>query len=167
MLTQEALRQLLTYDPATGHFTRRVTRGRAVAGSRAGFAQTQGYIQIGVNRSFYLAHRLAWLYMTGDWPVAEIDHRDGDKANNKWVNLRSATRTENCANARKRRSYKGVACSSPFKGVSFCKSTGRWQSHICKHGRMFYLGMFDTQEEAHATYVRAATEMHGAYARTS
>ena len=95
MLKVDDLRGLLAYDPSSGHFTWRVRRGRAAAGKQAGYPQSRGYIQIGVRGSLYLAHRLAWLYMTGEWPVAEIDHRDGVINNNKWENLRPATRPEN------------------------------------------------------------------------
>ena len=100
ILSQTRLRELLHYEPATGIFTRLVTTNtnNAKAGSVAGCLCPNGYITIGINGKEYLAHRLAYFYMTGDWPPAMIDHRDTCRHNNVWANLRPATQAENMLN---------------------------------------------------------------------
>jgi hypothetical protein len=93
MLTAERLRELLDYDPETGVFTRRITTGRNrrwKAGDKVSGrpSATTGYLGIGIGKRRYAAHRLAWLWMTGEWPKNLMDHRDCDRTNNRWVNLR-------------------------------------------------------------------------------
>ena len=89
-LTLERLKTLLHYDPETGLWTWRVNKGRVKAGSIAG-CSTRGYWVLRVDQHNYLSHILAWFYMTGEWPEHEVDHRDLDKGNNHWDNLRPAT----------------------------------------------------------------------------
>ena len=85
MITQARLKELLTYDPETGYFTRNVNVKGANAGERAGTITAKGYIAIGIDRKHYLAHRLAFLYMTGEWPKELVDHKDTIKINLKQV----------------------------------------------------------------------------------
>jgi hypothetical protein len=95
-LNHRQLLVLFSYDPDTGLFTRLVTTGsRSQAGEIAGSKDSQGYWQISINHRVHRAHRLAWLYMMGEWPDAEIDHRDLNRSNNRWSNLRPATRAQN------------------------------------------------------------------------
>ena len=131
-------------------------------GTKAGTVLANGYVHIGFCRRYYKAHRLAWLLMTGSWPSALIDHVNGVKSDNRWSNLREATRTQNAANARL-----AVHNSSGFKGVSFHARRGRWQANIRTEGRYRYLGLFDTAEEAHAAYSREAKKHFGEFARIS
>ncbi len=104
MLTAERLRELLHYDPETGLFTRKTTTSsRASAGGVVGLRPTKkGYWSVCVEGRRYLSHQLAWFWMTGQWPDPECDHRDTDPSNNRWVNLREATRSQQCANQRRR-----------------------------------------------------------------
>jgi hypothetical protein len=89
MLTAERLRELLAYDAATGVFTRRVSLTPSVrVGEIAGTAKGNGYRQINVDGSIYLAHVLAWLWMTGEMPPKRITFRNGDKGDTRWENLR-------------------------------------------------------------------------------
>src|SRR5690606_34614864 len=99
MLTQQRLKELLYYDPETGIFTRLVGRSgpRARAGDVAGSDNGKGYIRIYVDGRPYKAHRLAWFYMHGEWPE-EIDHRNGERADNRLSNLRPVTRQQNNLN---------------------------------------------------------------------
>ena len=88
MLTQEALKQALTYNPTTGEFTKN-------GYSKCGTVSSKGYISIYVLGERHYAHRLAWLYMTGKWPTDEIDHKNRKRKDNRWVNLREVTRVQN------------------------------------------------------------------------
>src|ERR1700738_4035243 len=98
-LTAEHLRELLNYDPDTGEFRRRASRGGEAAGTLAGCPRRPGgYRIICVDRVIFLAHRLAWLHSYGVWPTKDIDHIDGDKTNNRIANLREATPAQNVMN---------------------------------------------------------------------
>lgn len=164
-ITAVRLRELLHYDPETGIFTWRVNRGRmAKAGFVAGTTSLQGYRTLRIDASQYKANCLAWLYMMGKWPNADVDHRDGDRLNDKWGNLRLATRSQNAAN-RKTHSNN----NSGFKGAHFRKDrrTRRWAASICVNYNQIHLGFFDTPEEAHAAYVIAAQKHFGEFARAA
>lgn len=170
-ITAEELRSLVVYDPATGVFTWLPRAGHAswntkYAGKPAGFDWRVGrltYRSIRIYDWPFLAHRLAWLYMTGEWPAHGIDHRDLDGLNNRWNNLRLATKTENGANTRatkrNRLGLKGV-CAAAGSG-------GRFRASIGAGGKQKHLGTFDNPEDAHAAYAAAARELFGEFARTS
>jgi hypothetical protein len=163
-LDQERLRELLHYDPETGVFTWLVAPNRRIrVGQQAGTAwegRGVSYIDIKIDGQRYRAHRLAWLYMTGEWPPDETDHRDCDGLDNRWPNLREATSTQNKANTRRRRDN-----TSGFKGVTFNKRDRRFQARIKAGDRERHLGCFDTAEEAYAAYCAAAKEHFGEFAR--
>ena len=89
IFTLNYLRSILTYDPETGIFTNRVQRGlRGDIGKPTGSYDKDGYVILQINGKKYKAHRVAWLWMTGEWPEHEIDHKDGQPWNNVWLNLR-------------------------------------------------------------------------------
>lgn len=162
MLTAERLRELLSYDAQTGLFTWRVSRpGRyGRVGAVAGFFDSSGHRRICLDCETYAAHRLAWLYVHGEWPVGDIDHKDTVRSNNAIDNLRPATNAENHFNMRRHRDN-----ASGFKGVDFHRKVGRWRAVIHVGGKQSHLGYFDTAEAAHAVYVAAATEHYGEFAR--
>jgi|ERR1700720_213694 len=116
-LTVERLRERLSYDPESGIFTWRVAVGcarcRRKPGDLAGRLLDRGYRQIKIEGRQYLAHRLAVHYMTGAWPEHEVDHRDLDKSNNRWDNLRAATSSQNKSNTRRQRNN-----TSGFKALA-------------------------------------------------
>jgi hypothetical protein len=169
-LTAEQLRAALIYDPATGIFTWRdrpdipKELNSRWAGKPTGYRRSRtGEVIIVIQYGHYLAHRLAWLYMTGEWPAGEIDHIDCHRSNNVWKNLRDSTRRQNGRNTRIKSTN-----TSGFKGVSMAKKSGgkeRWRASIRANYQAIHLGTFDTKEEAHKCYVEAAKRLHGEFAR--
>lgn len=164
-LTQERLKELLSYNPLTGVFLWLQDRGGKRAGDVAG-CKKRTYTMLSVDDCLYRAHHLAWLYMTGRWPDPFVDHRDLDKHNNVWTNLREATKSQNQANIGLIKSN-----ASGFKGVSRYRAGERygkpWQASIGKDGKSRHLGHFATKEEAHAAYVLAAQTLFGEFARAA
>lgn len=151
MLTQSRLKELFTYDPKTGLFTRNIyVPGQS---SRVGTLTAKGYLAIGIDRKHYLAHRLAFLYMTGEWPKEHVDHKNEIKTDNSWENLRDCTRSENFKNVGARKNNKlGV------KGVTKTK-TG--------YLVMFCIGTYKTIEEAKTAYEKMALLYHGEFIHKS
>ena len=150
-LSEARLRALLAYDPATGAFHWRVGR-RVRAGALAGMVRKKKrpYRDIKVDGVNYCASRLAWLYMTGEWPPDFVDHENGDSLDDRWGNLRAATRSQNGRNSRVRQSNKlGV------KGVRKVEN-GRYAASIGVEEKRVWLGTFDTIEEARSAYAAAA-----------
>jgi len=143
MITQKELKKLLHYDPLTGLFIRlKATKGARV-GDIAGGKEPNGYIRISVQGRRYLAHRLAWLYMTGEWPKEFIDHDDRIRDNNKWLNLNEATNQENQRNQKLLKSN-----TSGVTGVVFHKDRGKWSARIRITGKYLTLGYFTDKFEA-------------------
>lgn len=154
MITQDRLKELLIYDPETGVFRWRVKRN-GIKPIEAGHRTGKGYWRITVEHRRYLRGPLAWFYMTGEWPNPEVDHRDRNRSNDRWSNLRLGTRAQQMMNG----SYRS---KSGFRGVN--RNYNRWQARIRTDGIARYLGSFATPEEAHAAYVKAAAESHGDFA---
>lgn len=155
-ITQERLKELLHYDSGTGVFTWRVRRGGgATAGAKAGATDTYGYAQITVDRHLYLAHQIAWLYMTGFWPRFEIDHRNRVRNDNAWSNLRPADRLLNTQN----RTKPNTKNSTGLLGVSRYR-TSEFSARITVNGKQRFLGVYSSAEQAHAVYLAAKRELH-------
>jgi hypothetical protein len=154
-LTQEYLKSVLHYDTNSGIFTRlAITTNSVKIGDVAG-TMRHGYVMVGVASKQYRAHQLAWFYITGKWPDHEIDHINRIKHDNRWENLRKASRSQNLANS-------SVRCASGYKGA-YPKGS-RWQSKITVSQSVIYLGSFDTKEAAHSAYCAAADKYFGEYA---
>jgi len=163
MLTVERLQELLHYDPATGVFTRSEAALKRYRTKRPlGTIDDKGYLRIKIDGRSYRAQRLAWLWMTGAWPVADIDHRDLNRANNCWENLREATDSQNKANMRARSDNK-----SGFKGVSWDKAKQKWIAQIEHYGKGIKLGRFDCRAAAHFAYIIAADKYFGEFSRAA
>lgn len=159
MLTQERLKQLLSYDEATGVFTWRVTRtGSATSGSVAGRGSDRGYIQIMVDGRRIYAHRLAWLYVHGNFPPEEIDHINRQKDDNRIANLRPATVAQN----QKNRSVNSNNASGR-KGIYWYKRDNKWMAQARLNGKRHYLGVFHTAEAAADAYDAFARKHHGEF----
>lgn len=147
----------LHYNPETGVFTRAKKSGNCRAGSIVGSIKPNGYVYVSVFGKHQLSHRLAWAMTHGEFPPHDVDHINGDRADNRIINLRLATRAENMQNelhARKNNQ------SSGFLGVSWSKPASKWMAKIKKSGTSTYLGLFHTAEAAYAAYVAAKREMH-------
>jgi hypothetical protein len=158
-LTYERLRELLLYDPDTGHFVWLVAPcNKVVAGSRAGTAKSNGYRQLSIDGVKYREHIVAWFYVTGEWPPYDLDHRNGIRHENYFTNLRCATEWQNTLNRVVRRDN---LCG--FKGVH--KKGSRWRARITVNGARLFLGSFNTPEEAHTAYCAAADVHFGEFAR--
>ena len=158
-LTLARLQEILEYDPETGVFRWKINMPpRGLVGAIAGTVAASGHRVIGINGERYLAHRLAWFYVNGKWPQRGLDHEDGQPDHNWIDNLREATQAQNCANSAPH--FDSIA---GLKGVS--PKRKKWEARIMVRGRVFYLGVFDTPEEAHAVYSAAATSHNGEFAR--
>jgi hypothetical protein len=161
-LTSEALKTLLEYDPETGQFARKMARGRRPYSGHAGSVNSDGYVQIFLMGRIHKAHRLAWLYVYGEWPSGQIDHIDGVRTNNRISNLRVATNQQNSANRRRAKNN-----TSGFKGVSRYASMAKWHAQIWVNGRPINLGFFDDIDNARDAYASAALKYFGQFARTA
>lgn len=155
-LTGARLRQLLQYNPATGFFFWLVRPCPSVhIGDQAGTrSKAHGYIRIQVMGRIYGAHRLAWLHVHDAWPSSEIDHINGDRADNRLENLRNVSKAGNMQNKKRSASATGLI------GVSFRICRGKFQASIGVGGRQFHLGHFDTAAEARAAYLAAKSRLH-------
>lgn len=154
-LTAEQLRAAVFYDPATGIFTRKINSSRMKAGDPCGSMHKKGHLEFFVLSKLHKAHRLAWLYMTGEWPRGMIDHINGDKTCNSWSNLRDVdnrTNSENRSRANKN-NILGVL------GIHRHK-TGKFEPRIRVDGQAIYLGLYETVEEAKAIHLAAKIKFH-------
>lgn len=161
-LTQERLRELLDYDPETGFFTWVTRRNGIHVGQTAGHVNNHGYVQIRIDGRSYQAHRLAWLWMVGALPTDHVDHINRDRADNRWGNLRLASRSQNMGNRSISRNN-----TSGVKGVIWHKDAGKWMACIKINGKRRYLGYFLDIDAAAAAYADAARQHFGEYAHAA
>jgi hypothetical protein len=172
-ITAELVRQLLDYDPETGLLTWRARSARMFkngkyppdhvaatwnakyAGTVAGRVSSLGYIGIGIFYRRYPAHHLAWLHVYGAWPIDKLDHVNGDPKDNRIANLREASQAQNCQNTRPRK-----GATSKYPGVNWDKNLLKWKSRIGLGKKSYYLGVFNSEEEAYAAYLEAKAQMH-------
>lgn len=157
-LTQAYLKTILHYDPETGLFTRLTNISYTKTGDIAGSIKKDGYVVIGVAGKCIKAHRLAWLYVYGRWPIDVVDHINGIPSDNRLSNLRESSRSQNAHNQRMQRSN-----TSGFKGV--VKHYHRFRARIAINGALRHIGTFDTAELAYKAYCSAADALHGEFAK--
>lgn len=159
-ITKQFLHELFEYRD--GHLFWKVDRrGNKLMGKQASrLKKSNGYHEVTINKKKYYAHRLIFMMIYGRWPV-QIDHIDGDRSNNLISNLREATNAQNNRNTGIRSTNK-----SGFKGVSYYKSANRYIAKITVNYKGIHLGCFDTAQEAHEAYKKAAFHLHGEFART-
>lgn|SRR3990167_2961628 len=167
-LNASYVRSILDYEEETGLFRWRYRADRRrnwntrYAGAVAGCRRDDDYITIVIDAKVFYAHRLAWLWMTGEWPLIEIDHWDTCHDNNRWKNLRLATGAQNKRNVKRRRSN-----ASGVIGVSYYPPTNRWRARIKVDGREIALGYFRTKAEAATARYTATKELHGEFGRAA
>lgn len=155
----EVLLPFLRYDPGTGDFRWLIRPARHIRiGDIAGSFTQERYRQIKFGGKTYFAHRLAWLLTYGEWPVGQIDHINGIKHDNRIVNLREVTSSENIQAIFTAQSNSATG----LRGTTQLKATGRFQSRIAVAGKRVFLGDFETAEQAHAAYIKAKAELHPA-----
>lgn len=156
-LTQARLLEVYTYEPTTGEFHRVASGGGRKAGSLAGSASRDGYNRIMVDGYLYLAHRLAWIAVTGEWPADEIDHINGVRSDNRLSNLRDVPHQVNSQNKRRANSNG----QTRLLGVSQDKRRKAcWGARIKLNGQLIHLGNFASPELAHAAYSEAKRQLH-------
>ena len=159
MITQKRLKELFDYNPDTGVFTAKTHHGHRPRGSIAGNLDSRGYLRASLDNKEYRLHRLAWLYMTGEWPPNDLDHHDNTRTNNVWTNLRKATRSENLQNVGHHPKN-----TSGVKGVCWDKHANKWKAQISKNGKSIHIGLFVNKVDAEAEMLRQRNELHGTFA---
>lgn len=143
-LTAEYLRSILHYDPATGIFTLKVGSANQVkAGNIAGSPTGLGYLQIKLQSRNYKAHRLAWLYVYGEWPEDQLDHINRNRSDNRIANLRDVSHKQNGQNRSKRSDN-----TSGHPGICWHKQNSKWRARIKHNQKLTHLGYFENLEEA-------------------
>jgi hypothetical protein len=155
MITKAKLQSLYNYSAETGEFVRLTSAGGYIKNTIAGSTDTYGYRQLSIDWKKVLAHRLAWLFVYGALPDGEIDHINGNRSDNRIINLRLSSRSVNTQNIRlaRKTSITGVLGVSP-QGMKF-------QARINSNGKQRHLGTFQTKEEAHEAYLVAKRIEHG------
>lgn len=152
--------KLVKYDPETGVLSRKTTREVKFSQSTEHVYHKRispgGYISIWIKGTTYYGHRIAWFLMTGEQPPVDIDHRDRDKGNNKWSNLRAATRADNIVNRRHKVRDLPVGVDRT--------ADGQYRSRISRNGTRYVLGStFKNPDDAHAAYLLKAVVLHGEF----
>ena len=161
MITQTKLKELLHYDPDTGVFTWiSPTSNRVSIGDVAGTINWKGYLVVGLENARFRLHRLAFLYMTGEHPSDQVDHINGDKSDNRWLNLRIASNSQNHMNV-------GLQSNntSGEKGVVFHKPSGKWVARVKVQGKLHSLGCYDDKDAAIIVVRAARKRLHGDFNR--
>lgn len=146
-ITRESMAKLISYNPKTGKFVwgRRESESfnKTHAGKVAGYIDWDGYRVITMDRGIYMAHRLAFLWMTGAFPSGQVDHINHIRDDNRWQNLRVVSHKENARNAALPRDNKSGVC-----GVGWHLETGKWRAYITENRKQIYLGLHEDFFEA-------------------
>lgn len=158
-ITQEYLKEIFDYKDGNLFWKKR-TGPRSKINEIAGHLRKNGYVQVILHRKIYVAHRLIWLWIHGEWPKNEVDHIDGNKSNNKIENLRDVTKSQNQQNRLKTRQN-----TSGYKGVFFHARSNKWIAKITLNKKQNYLGYFSSPLDAHNAYCEAAKKFHGEFAK--
>lgn len=161
MENDDYIKSIFRYDAESGNLIRTVNGIERIAGTPINHSEN-AYLVVSVRNKCYLAHRIAFFLMTGRWPQNDIDHINGIRSDNRWRNLRAATRAQNLWNRKAGHNKSG------FKGVSIHRDINRkkrFGASITTHYKTLFLGWFATAEEAANAYRTAAIDIHGDFAR--
>jgi hypothetical protein len=148
----------LNYDPETGEFAWTISKpSRTKKPGRAGTIRKNGYVSLSIQGRQYYGHRLAWLYVYGEWPKGDIDHIDGNPSNNRISNLRDVSTAMNSQNQRRANAVN----TTGFQGVwaPNAKNKG-YVAYVNVNGVRHRAGSFATPEEAHSAYLKLKRELH-------
>lgn len=148
--------ETIRYEPETGLFFWAIPRPGCRQGDPVGSLNQRGYVVIKLGRKALRAHRLAWFLTHGDWPAGEVDHINGNPADNRLCNLRVVDRAGNSQNRRRAHSDS----THGFLGAAWNRQHCRWQAKIMANGKRHHLGYFDTAEAAHAAHMEAKQRLH-------
>lgn len=156
------VQEFFNYCPEIGELRWRIGSRRRSAGELAGTAveKEKGRRVVGFMGKTYKAHILIWVCQTGAWPVDQIDHINENPSDNRWCNLRAATKAQNMRNINITK-----ANSSGSKGVGFHKQSGRWRAYIGVDGKLIHLGLFKTKEEAVKVRCDFSKKLHGLFSK--
>ena len=163
MITGDRLKELLSYNPETGDFTWIAApsiRKPQFVGTKAGASVGEGYWRIQIDGCSYLAHRLAWFYVYGQWPDHHLDHINCSRSDNRIANLRKATQAQNLWNMLPRPNKLKGAYRVVQKSGAIA-----WRSMITRNGERTDLGVFPTAEDANAAYAIEAQKLSGEFVR--
>ena len=162
MITQERLKEVLEYDPKTGHWKwLKTLANRAVEGSIAGYINNVGYRMITIQGKLYQSSRLAFLYQNGKMPDQYVDHIDGNRSNDKWSNLREATATQNQFNRSIQKNN-----TSGAKGVGWDGRKNKWFAKIWIKRKCIYIGYYSNKQDAINARKNAEVIYHGEYRKS-
>ena len=151
-ITQDKLKQLLDYNPETGVFTWVVRKARCIHIGDVAGGNCHGYIRINISGDIYAAHRLACLWMTGDWPADQVDHINHDRSDNRWVNLRQVSQVTNLKN---QSLYKNNTCG--VTGVYWAENRKKYEASIRVDKKLIHIGRYSLLSDAKAA--RKAAEI--------
>lgn len=163
MITPQELHALFEYNPESGQLIWKVAAARRrKPGDVAGCVAhcEKGRITVGIAGKQYRAHRIIWAMQTGEWPSDQIDHINENPSDNRWCNLRLASKAENMRNITIHKSN-----TSGHKGVGLHGPTGKWRAYIKADSKNYYLGLFHTKEDAVKARIAAAEKLHGIFSK--
>ena len=160
VVLRDLIKRVFSYNPETGELTRLETAPstRAWLGRTVTSRNAYGYYTVRLAGKTYLVSRLAFVFMTGEWPGGFVDHINGDRTDNRWCNLRVCTKAQNCQNQTAMRGRSG------FRGVHWDKRFQRWKASIRANGLRYNLGSFVSKEDAIIARLKASKELHGEFA---
>ena len=156
MITQKRCKEVWNYDPITGKFSwKEKVSDKVIVGTTAGSVRPDKYVQVRLDGKIYFVHRLIWLWMTGEFPKKSVDHINGIRYDNRWENLREAGKSDQQENRSKSKNN-----STGYTGVIYEKRRNLYRADIMSKNKSYFLGYFETAEQASEAYKQAKSELH-------